>query len=72
MPAFISLKLERLLLKKPCLLKEHVCVLISSFFLVFHKGKPWFCQTLTLADGEKMKCEVILLRNEMRGEAIEY
>ena len=44
----------------------------STVLRTFTREKPWFCWTLTLAKGEKMKCEVILPRNEMKGEIIEY
>ena len=47
--------------------------------MVFHhvfftREKPGFVELWNVApiEGEKMKCEVILLTNEMRGEMIKY
>ena len=46
----------------------------KGFCLDFHWGKSWCCWTLNfyICMGWKMRCEVILQRNEMRSEITKY
>ena len=51
------------------------CILVSRFVpKLFNKKKPSYVDLVffTLAKAEKMKYEVIILRNEMRGGIAEY
>ena len=56
------------------LFSRHVCVSVHSCFSVFPGKTPCLVKllTFTFMEGERMKCEVILQRNEMRGEITKY
>ena len=58
-----------------CLKSLCECIHVARFFPSFStRENPGFVEleTLTLVEGEKMRCEVILRRNKIRGEITEH